>query len=160
MGDDFINGITNRWHEECQERSLPTDSYQALRQGLSGFLPPDAHVGIAYRDEHPFVLALAPEALLFFTPPAADRLLDALALPLRGIRSLSVGCRLTATAPANYRACSWSLTVAESEQQVLVTRRAVRSGFDSDNGGEGVMLALAERLGWPTPLGQEAKETA
>lgn len=154
---ELVGRLINRWHEECEERSLPTDSYRALRHGLSGFLPPDAPAGIAYRDEHPFVLALAPEALLFFIPPIDDQLLDALAIPLRGIRSLAVGCGLTATAPANYRACTWGLTVAEDERQDLVTRRAVGAGFGFDNGGEGVMLALAERLGWPTPLWQETK---
>ncbi|HET6571034.1 MAG TPA: hypothetical protein VFG58_06060 [Solirubrobacterales bacterium] len=160
MVSDLINRLTNRWYEECEERSLPTDSYHALRKGLRGFLPTDAPAGIAYRDEHPFVLALAPEALLFFTPPADDQLLDALAIPIGGIHRIAIGCGRGSSIHANYRVCTWGLTVGEGERRDLITRRAVGAGFTSDNGGEGVMFALAERLGWPTPLWQEAKETA
>lgn len=97
---------------------------------------------------------------MFFTPPTDDQLLDALVLPIGGIRRIAVGCVRGSTIHANYRVCTWGLTVAEDERQDLVTRRAVGAGFDSDNGGEGVMLALADRLGWPTPLWQETKEAA
>ncbi|HZK15947.1 MAG TPA: hypothetical protein VFC52_05110, partial [Solirubrobacterales bacterium] len=139
---------------------LPPDSYRTLKRGLRDFLPADACVGIAYRAEDNGRLGLAADALLFFTPPSDDQLLDALVAPLRAIRSLVVGCERASTMQANYRVCTWGLTIAEGKRQNLVTRRAVGAGFDSDNGGEGVMLALAERLGWPTPLWQEAKEAA
>ena len=149
---DPADRLTDGWYEECQERRLPVDSYHALKQGLRDFLPTDALAGIAYREDHPFVLALASGALLFFAPPPADQLLDALAVPVGSIRAQAVTCGRASTIHANYRVCTWSLVVAEGERQNLVTRRAVGAGDDSDNGGEGVMLALAERLGWPTPL--------
>lgn len=143
--------LAERWYEECQQRGLSTDSYYSLKRGLRDFLPAEATAGIAYRDE-PFVLALADEALLFFAPPPDDQQLDARALPIASFCDLAVTARLESTNHANYRTCTWVLRGADGGSQVHQTRRVIGNGFDSDNGGETVMLALAERLGWSIPL--------
>jgi len=149
---DLASRLAERWYEECQERSLPTDSYHALKNGLRDFLPAEALAGIAYRDDQPFVLALAAGVLLFFEPPDADRRLDALALPLTALGSLAATCRLESGMQANYRMCTWTLTDTAGVRRSHFTRCVLGNGFDSDNGGEGVMLSLADRLGWPIPL--------
>ncbi|HWM54303.1 MAG TPA: hypothetical protein VNO20_02790 [Solirubrobacterales bacterium] len=152
---DLADRLAERWYEESQEQGLPTDSYHPLKAGLRAFLPVDAPAGIAYRDEHPFVLALAPEALLFFAPPAVDQLLDAFALPIASIRVLAVSSGHVSTPRTNYRLCTWTLREADGSPCVHQTRRVIGNGFDSDNGGEAVMLGLSQRLGWPTPLYQK-----
>jgi hypothetical protein len=152
MGAELADRLADHWHEECQEHGMPTDSYHALKRGLRNFLPTDALAGIAYRDDHPVVLAIAADALLFFAPPGTDEILDALAIPVASIRGLAAACGHTSTVHANYRACTWTLHVGNSERQVLESRSVVGNGFASDNGGERVMLALAKRLGWSTPL--------
>ena len=144
--------LSDRWYEACQERGLPTDSYHALRQGLRGFLPPDVLAGIGYRDDRPLVLALGADALLVFEPPEGDRLLNAVALFTSSIRELGVECELASTNHADYRVCTWTLHDVVGDARTYSTRRVIGNGFDSDNGGEGVMLALAEHLGWATPL--------
>jgi hypothetical protein len=155
---DHADRLAERWYEECQEQGLPTDSYHPLKAGLRAFLPADAPAGIAYRDEHPFVLALAPETLLFFAPPAADQLLDAFALPIASICSLAVGSAHASTVRSNYRLCTWTLREADGTARVHQTRRVIGNGFDPDNGGEAVMLGLSQCLGWPTPLYQKEEK--
>lgn len=152
---DPADRLAERWYEECQKQGLPTDSYSPLKAGLRAFLPVDAPAGIAYRDEHPFVLALAPEALLFFAPPAVDQLLDAIALPIASIRALGVNSGHASTVHANYRLCTRTLHEAHGTSRVHQTRRVIGNGFDSDNGGEAVMLGLAQRLSWTTTLHQK-----
>jgi hypothetical protein len=152
---DPTDRLAERWYEECQAQGLPTDSYHALKAGLRAFLPGGAPAGIAYSDEHPFVLALAPEVLLFFAPPAVDQLLDAFALPIASIRALAVSSGHASTVRANYRLCTWTLREADGTPRVHRTRRVIGNGFDSDNGGEAVMLGLSQRLGWPIPLFQK-----
>ena len=154
---DPVDRLAERWYDECQRQGMPTDSYHPLKAGLRAFLPADAPAGIAYRDERPFVLALAPGALLFFMPPAVDQLLDAFALPMASICSLTVGSTLSSTVRTNYRLCTWTLREADGTARVHQTRRVIGNGFDPDNGGEAVMLGLSLHLGWPTPLFQEEK---
>lgn len=155
---DPVDRLAERWYEECQKQGLPTDSYHPLQAGLRAFLPVDATAGIAYRDEHPFVLALTPAALLFFAPPAVDQLLDAFALPITSIRALAVNSGHASTVRANYRLCTWTLREADGPSRVHQTRRVIGNGFDSDNGGEAVMLGLSQRLGWTTPLYQKEEK--
>jgi hypothetical protein len=145
--------LSERWYEECQERGLPTDSYHPLKAGLRDFLPVEARAGIAYRDERPIVLGLTDEALLFFTPPPTSQHLDALALPTRSVRALAVSSGHAGNARTDYRVCTWTLRHSAGDPLIHETRAVLGNGsFDSDNGGEGVMLALAGHLGWPTPL--------
>ncbi|HEX4670537.1 MAG TPA: hypothetical protein VH275_11265 [Solirubrobacterales bacterium] len=156
MTQDLAARLADRWYEECEQRQLATDPYHALRQGLQDFLPVDAKAGIAYRDDSPFVLALATGALLLFAPPTVGKLVDVVALPVSSLRSLSVSCEHTSGMHANYRVCTWGMTDDQGVARSHVTRSVVGNGFDSDNGGEGVMLALADRMGWSTPISSAA----
>jgi len=154
------NGIlAERWYEERQDLRLSTDAYHGLKQGLRDFLPPDALAGVAFRDGEPVVIALAKDALLAFTPPAEGALLDAMALPIERIAALAVTSTFTGNAEATYRSSCWTLSVPLYEVAPLETRRPVGAGFGTDSGGEAVMLALAERLGWSVPLGGPEERT-
>lgn len=159
MAPGPVDVLSERWYDERQARQLSTDSYHPMRHSLEKFLPADAIAGIAFRDDEPFVLALAEGALLLFTPPESDRLLDARALPLGQITALAATCVIESTVRSNFRKCTWTLRAA-GDNEAIETRRSVGQSFDPDNGGEAVMLALAERLGWRTPLWQETKEAA
>jgi hypothetical protein len=152
MSTELADRLAECWHEECQARTLSTDSYHPLRQGLRCFLPSDALAGIAYRDEYPFVVALGHGALLLFAPPEPNQTLDVLALPLGSVKALAVASANTNTTRANYRVCTWTLRSSDGSSQNFCTRSPVGAGFDADNGGEAVMLALAEQIGWLTPL--------
>jgi len=154
---DLADRLAERWYDERQARHLPTDSYDPLRRGLRDFLPASAIAGIAYRDDQPFILALASEVLLFFAPPPADQQLDALALPIANVRDLAVIAGHESTIHANIRVCTWTLREADDGTRVHQTRRAIGNGFDSNNGGEAVMLAFAAHLGWRAPLHGKAE---
>jgi hypothetical protein len=145
--------LAERWYEERQDLRLSTDAYHGLKRGLRDFLPPDALAGVALRDGEPVVIALAKDALLAFVPPAKDALLDAMALPIERIAALAVTSAFIGNAEATYRSCHWALSAPLYKVAPLETRRPVGAGFGTDSGGEAVMLALAERLGWPIPLG-------
>jgi hypothetical protein len=152
MSTELADRLAELWYDECQERALPTDPYHPLRQGLRDFLPGDAPAGIAYRDEHPFVVALGHGALLLFAPPEPRQTLDVLALPLGSVNALAIASANTSTNRANYRVCTWTSGSSDCSSQSFCTRSPVGAGFDADNGGEAVMLALAEQIGWLTPL--------
>ena len=144
--------LAERWYEERQDLRLSTDAYHGLKQGLRDFLPPDALAGVAFRNGEPVVIALAERTLLSFVPPAEGALLDAMALPIERIAALAVTSTFTGNPEATYRSCRWTLSASGYEDAPLETRRPVGAGFGTDSGGEAVMLALAERLGWLVPL--------
>jgi hypothetical protein len=75
-----------------------------------------------------------------------------LTLPVRSIGALAVASANTNGIHANYRVCTWTLRGSDGTSQNLCTRSPVGTGFDSDNGGETVMLTLAEQIGWLAPL--------
>lgn len=147
--------LAERWYEERQDLRLSTHAYHGLKQGLRDFLPPDALAGIAFRDGEPVVIALAKHALLTFAPPGEGMLLNAMALPIERISVLAVTSAFTGNAEATYRSCRWTVSAPLYEVTPLETRRPVGAGFGTDSGGETVMLAFAERLGWPVPLGSK-----
>lgn len=152
---DLSNTLADWWYEAREASRQDTTSYHALRRALSNFLPADAIAGIAYFEDRPLVAALATDALLEFGLSEPDEEIEVIALPLAVVRRLSVTCKHEAEMRANYRVCTWTLNNADGAARSYVTRRVMGNGFETDNGGEAVLLALADRLGWTAPLHSE-----
>lgn len=150
--------LANQWYEERQERGLSVDSYQPLRRALVDFLPADALAGIAFREDHPIVIALTGGAFVLFEAPEPDQSLDARAFSVSAFGSLSVKCSLEGGIRVHLRLCAWTLEGTDLDALTLATRRPVGSHFATDNGGERVMLTLAERMGWNAPLHREGTD--
>ncbi len=149
---DLANKLADAWYEAREASRQDTNSYHALKQALRSFLPADTVAGIGYLDDQPLVLALAAGALVAFVPSEPDQEVEAIALPFAVVHGLSVTCKHEARMHANYRACTWTLTTTDGAVHTYVTRRVVGNAFEADKGGEAVILALADRLGWTTPL--------
>jgi hypothetical protein len=150
---ELVDQLVERWYEECENRGFPTEAYSGLRHGLRDFLPADTVAGIAFDDDCPVIVALTPRTLLRFAPPAQDHLLDATAVNISAIASLQVTCVLEGSGDrSNFRACTWALRFLDGQEWRLVTRAPIGTSFASDNGGEGVLLELADCLGWDIPL--------
>jgi hypothetical protein len=149
---DLAHKLADWWYDAREGSREDTTSYHALRQALSHFLPADAIAGIAYFDDRPLVLALPADVLIAFAPSEPDQEIEAIALPVAAVHGLSVTCRHEAAMHANYRACTWTLHTCAGAARSYVTRRVIGNGFETDKGGEAVMLALADRLGWTAPL--------
>jgi|GEM_PF-3810190 len=153
-----VDLLTEHWYEACEERRLPNDAYRRLRGSLRRFLPSDALSGLGFPEstaDAPFVIALTDEAFLRFLAPDSALTLDARALPLKSIVELQVRGSDESSLRASFRVGDWDIVISSGDRLYVRTLAPIGSSFGADNGGETVMLRLAERLGWPTPLREE-----
>lgn len=156
--DGQVDRLTELWYDHRSERNQPTDDYQRLRVSLRRFLPPDALAGLAFGDsdeDPPFVVALTDEALLLFRAPDQESTLDVVVAPLRTICSLKARGTESSTPRFSYRECRWEIRRSEDEDFNVRTLAPAGPGWGTENGGELVMLTLAEKLGWSTPLKEQ-----
>jgi hypothetical protein len=154
-GNKQVDLLAERWYEACEERRIPFDGYQSLRVSLRQFLPSSALAGLGFpesEEDPPFVIGLTDGVLLRFTAPDSESMLNARALLLESIIGMQVRGTETSSVRAHLRVGHWSVAVSGGNDWNIRTLTPFGAGFGTENGGELVMLTLAEKLGWPTPL--------
>lgn len=156
MNSDQTTNVANGWYEAAQERQFSVDGYHAIRQPVRDFVPVDAAVGIAYRDEAPVVIASIPGRLLCISVRPGkegedDYVSELTSLPLDAGVQVSVTSTLESTGGSHFRVRRWTLQVLGLHYWELVTRTPTANSLASDHGGEDVINAALAQLGWTVP---------
>ncbi|MGN6664125.1 MAG: hypothetical protein ACTHK6_07995 [Solirubrobacterales bacterium] len=149
--------IADGWLEVAEEFGYPDDGYREIAPGSRLALSDQALAGIGFEANHLVVLALDHDCFVRLRIEGAADLTEpsvcASALPLRNCARLDLVSARETNQRGNsiYLVRNWTLTVPGADALEVTTRAPLTRSLVVDPGGDAVMIAVAERLGWPLP---------
>jgi hypothetical protein len=157
MEQEAARQLANNWHDVAEEFGYSDDGYRELSRGLRLALSDNAFAGIGFQADGLVVLALDNDCFVRLrvetSTDQTEPAVSASALPLRNCARLDLSSTRERSRRDDsvYLIRNWTLISAGAEPTQVTTRVPLSRSLVIDPGGDAVMIAVAERLGWPLP---------